>query len=914
MALEDTSKVVDIVEEEARTSSPAKNVDRWTAFFDSFQITKTKELSSGKKETVKNRPYLDQIKKMSSSKPYLYSTNFNEPAYNSMGEMGTLLFTVNYQDLVNARSDMFGIYEAEKSKKKKEDREQKILNIKILCYQIRNMWDTTKVQMKHAVWNLLKIHDKAYANLIGDPDKIIIAIHNFEITQPISDISSKDLDKFTRMELLIAQFDDQSSIETLSLAYQCIKCSEIIIIPANKKPPTKCINCDHANTYTEEKSMRKVRDFMYFIGQDTTDKMRLGQTIANSINISASEMPFVKSIYNVIEVGLYVAVNGIVRLAEGNTKSSLRSNAEFECVGIEILEEKSKYDQEIRALVERDIPPEQIDEHYAKLKRSYAPHLQGLTLPKEGLLIHAASGGSLRDRDGSTRLRGRMQTLLLGDTGQGKSELIHFHERLNRHNVPTTGSHISRVGLTASIKKIETIRGGEKIIRQSIDPGPYGTCKGGDVCIDEWDKVANKDIYQAVASAMDNFQVLHVDKNAAHATIAIDCGSVHAANPTTNSGKYDTNISVIDQTNFAYWLWSRYDLKFLFLSNRTDESRHMLWQHKAKTMERMVIESEYNAMTYDQYVKSRTKEHIDILDGDIYPIDYLIQELAYVREKYPDPALKPNSMAWIMMIRFWNRFNKQTIIPDSAAYTNGDKPQFVAALDERGQDSMIRIAKAVARLHRRNVVTTEDMKITMDLMRDSIQQFIPYVDLSTEEEQEDIAAKNMVNETMRAAMMFTTREMNQSILKFYYAFVKVLKAVHHEYFVKCDICHGKGVISDKIGYTPDSADKVNYCPGCRNRKGHYKKLSFNEYEKICIDSGTSVYTNDFFGLMKSIKFLKKDDAVTTTVYYKVPPEIPSLISPRMLEQVQKAINSMFGMDEAMIMEQRKLLVKEQRMK
>ena len=905
MTLEDpiSSKVIDEVEEEYRVSTPAKNIDRWVSFLDSFQVTKHEQ---------KSRPYLDQIKSMSSASSTIYQNRTEEASQKKEEQMmqeyegmGRVIFILNYQDLVHARADMFGTFTSERYKKK-EDKERRILNIKVLCYQIRYHWDSAQRSIKHAVWSILNKVDKAYAERLGDPEKIIIVVHNYEITKTIGNISSKDLDKFSRIEALIAQYDDQPSIEVLGVGWTCMKCAESIALPAGRKPPKKCLSCDHADVYTEEPGMRKVRDFMYFIAQDTADKMRVGQTAPNSINVSISEMPFVKSVYNTMEIGSYVALNGIVRLAESSSKTSIKSNAEFECVGIEILHEKNKYDKEIRELVEREIPPELIDEHYEKLKKSYAPHLQGLTVAKEVLLLHGASGGSLKDRLGGTRIRGRMNTLLFGDTGQGKSELFNFHMRLHKRSIPSLGSHSSRVGLTASIKKIETIRGGEKITRQSIDPGPYGMCRGGDVGIDEWDKVANKEIYEAVASAMDNFQVLHLHKNAAHTTIHVDCGSLHVANPTSGSGKYDTSLSIFKQTNFAHWLWSRYDFKILFLGNRTDEARHLLWQHKAKSMENMITENEYNTTTYDQFIKNRSG--VDMLEGEVYPFDYLVQELAYVIEQYPDPVFKPGSMAWIMMMQFWNRFNKISIIPETDIMENGEKSAFVPALDERSIDSMIRAGKASARLHRRNEVTTQDVSIVISLMRQTIKAFIPHVDLDAEAEREEQAAAKLINETIRSAMLFNTKELNDQILKFYYALVRVLKAIHQVYFNRCDTCNGKGFIAEKSGYIPSTVEKPLPCTSCHNTKGDYKKLSYAEFEKITVDTSTSVYCNDFFALLKRIGFLVKDDVVTTTVYYRIPKNITDIRSPKMLAIIQKAINAQFGVDEYSIAAQKKILV------
>jgi DNA replicative helicase MCM subunit Mcm2 (Cdc46/Mcm family) len=909
------SETVDIVEKEYRNSTEANNADRWTNFFDSYKVTRKVGVN---KDEVTEKPYVNQIKAMSTAKPYIYASGIIEMKSPELEQnkdetgMGRLIFVIDYNDLVRARSDIFDKHTSDKYKKK-EDKERRNISIKVLCYQLRNYWDDAKACIKLAVWKLLQRYDDKYATLVADPTRFVIVVHNFEITKTISEVSSNDLDKFCRFEVIIPQFDDQSSIELIETGYRCLECDNIIMRKVRKVPQT-CPACNHRDCYIEDSILKKARDFMYFTAQDTSDKMRLGQMIANSINVCVTDMPFVQSIYNIMEVGSYVGINGVIRLAE-NQKGTAKTQAEFECVGVEVITEKNKYDKDIRSLVEREIPPEQIDDHYDKLVRSYAPHLQGLMTAKEILLLQAAGNTSLRDIHGSSRIRGKMNTLLLGDSSMGKTELENFHVRLNRRSVPVLGSLASKVGLTASIKKIETIRGGEKITRQSIDPGPYGICRGGgDVCIDEFDKVGSKEHYEAISSAMDDHQMLYIHKNAAHTAIHVDCGSVHAANPISGNGKYDTNLSVFKQTNFAHWLWSRYDYKVLFLSKRTDESRHMLWQHKAKAMENMITEAEYNNTTYDQYVKKRISENVDILEGDIYPFDYLVHELAYAVEKYPDPVFKPNSMAWIMMMKFWNTWNTVSIIPDTDREDkNGDKNPFVAAVDERSINSLIRAAKSSARLHRRNEVSTVDMKKAMDLMRTTIKAFIPHVDIDDEAEKEYRSAEKLVNETIRQAILFNTKELNDKITKFYLALVKLLRKMHQDYFEKCYICKGKGIISERTGYIPDTLEETIPCNACHGFKGEYNKISVVEFEKACIDTSTFVYKDEYLSLLKNIGFLIKDrGAITSTVRYSI--GVSNLIAPNMLAKVEKAINNYFGLDEYAIAEQRKLLIKEQPLK
>lgn len=909
-------RVYDEVEKEFREwSYPSKFVDKWQEFFETYQnVIKVND------KTVIKKPFIEQIRRMSTATPYIYSQSQRDLVYDSDDldkqrtdrDVGRTIFVLDYQNLVNARSDIFDIHSS-LARKEGDDKQIRILTVKVLCYQIRNHWDAAKQCMKEAVFNVLQKYDKKYADVIGTANRLVIVVHNFELTQAMGEISSQHLEKFVRIEALVPAFDDQSSIEIFRTVWRCGSCQEITAPRPSRKAPSKCPFCDEKDTMTEDVSLREVRDYMYFIAQDTTDKLRLGQMIPNQRNVSVSDEPFVRSVYNILEIGGYIAINGIVRLSEGMKFSQTNKGVvEIECVGIETLTDKTKYSKRIRALVEREIPPDQIETHYDKLKASYAPHLYGLETPKEILLLSAACGDGWIEQGGSSKIRGAMTMLLLGDSGTGKSELANFHARLNIHSAMVLGSFSSGVGLTASIKKIETIRGGDKIIRNSIDPGPYGITRGKSayVVIDELDKVANPKIYEAISPAMDDFAMIYLDKNAAHTKIPVGCGSLHAANPITGSGRYDVSQSVFKQTNFATWLWSRYDWKVLFLSSKSDENRYLLWKHKAKTMNRMITETEYNNMDYQTYLNKRLEKEgiIGELDNEYYSFEYLQHELNYVIEKYPDPDLPTNSMPWLMMMKFWHRFNKISIIPDTAIDEHGDTAPFVACLDERSINAMIRAAKACARLHRSNIVTTTHMSKVLNLMRLTIKEFIPHLNLEELEEQAIRETKTLLNQSIRNALDYSSRQQLQQIAKFSQGLTKVMKAIHHGYFKPCKPCNGKGIISDKMGYSQDSAENPLTCHHCGGTRGEYKRIGYAEFEKVTVDTGVSVYCKDYFDLLVKTGFLVKDaKAVTTGVYYDIP---NSLITGLKIDKLQKQIDLLFGVDHESVQQQRKILVQE----
>lgn len=936
---DDDDVIVDSIKEEYSRSTQAVNVDRWVSFFNSYQTVNKSE--DGTQVNV-NRPYINQIKSLSTASPYIYHKEQQQQQQQQRkkgGEIGRVIFEVDYRDLVNARTDLFGIHFSDKhtSNNKKEDKDVRILNIKVLCYQIRNYWDDARSCIKHAVWKLLEIHDKRYAKqIVEDANKIIVVLHNFEINKSIYDISSRDLNKFVRIECLVSQFDDEPSIEVLRTCYKCIgilsesgvECGNTVY-QTIRNPPSKCQICEMKDSFVEVPEENTIRDFMYFEVQQTGDSLRIRQTLPTTKNVYVNDMYLVKSVYNVLEVGSLIALNGVIRLAETGTvrdkrtTSSTRTTAEIECVGIELLDEKSRFNKHILNLVEREIPPEMIDEHYDKLVRSFAPHLQGLETAKEILLLQQAAGPSLIQKRGSSRLRGNMNVLLLGDPSLGKSELLNFVVHLNSRSTMVTGKLASAVGLTGSIQRIEIVRGGNRIVRNVINPGPYGSVRGPGaiVCVDDLDKIDDTSVFDALASAKDDYQVVWIHKAMVHQKIAGDCGSLDAANPKSGSGKYDPTMSVFKQTNFPVWFWSRYDYKILFLETKSKESRHLYWEHKGETLKDMIPEDEYYNMDYKEYINDQLDKRGrgGELDSDTYSLDYLVHELAYVREKYRNPELKKGSMAWIMMQDFCDKYKEYSLIPpheiaENATVNNGgdNKSAEIPAIDNRSENGLIRAAKASARLHRRNEVTVIDMSIAKEKMKETILQFVPHISPDVERQNEVRATEVLLDKALREAIFVQHREQNERVVKLVLGLQKLMAKIHRDYFRPCDVCKGKGVISDKIGYSDDSAKQTMVCNRCHNRKGNYNKIGYSEFEKEAIDTGTYTYAKDYFKWLKDIGTLVKDSgAVTTAVYYRIIASAgTTIISPEMTKMIYQKMHEIFGIDEKQITMQKRLLIEE----
>lgn len=860
-------ELIDIVENRFNEQNESSLADKWRSFFLHFREAGV----DGDGNSILRKPYIEQITQMASASPLIYE---NQARLNK-DDTGRVIFQIDYKDLKYAQTDFLHLYEEEEDKEVLEEQEamnqdsisNREIEIKTLCYGVRNNWSMTKEAIKLAVMSILRRVKKNYAlALEKEKREIIVTLTNFELTKSLIDIGSQDLNKFVRIQGVISEFDDAPSIDIAEVGWKCRNCNNITST-RGRKPPTKCEACSE-KIFDEDPSRNKTDDFMYFVLQDPHELLKQGQLLPPSRNISITGTDLVKSIYNVVAIGKNVAINGVPRMTELIKGNSYVAQVEIECWGIELVHENIVYDENLRAQVAADIAPDEITDHYEKLKRSIAPHLEGLEPQKEAILLMLVGAPPLQQRGNSSKMRGDINILLLGDTSTGKTELLNFAHTVNRNSIYVQGQNATKVGLTAAIKSTEVLRAGTLIKKTSLSAGVYGMASkpGGLVCIDELTKVADDAHYEVMSSAMDDFATMYVHKSIAHTQIKVNCASLHAANPVTNSGKYDVTKDGPSQTNFHTWLWSRYDLKFLHLARRDEVSRHLLWQRKEKSFSQMEYDKSKEEGGFDQDgLKYTRKRKI----GDIFSIDYLAHEIQFLRENIlPYVKFETGKLPWITMMGFWNHYNAKNTTPTRDSLDRGEL-MYQPLLDERSINSLIRLSIASAILHRRMVVSQVDVSIAISLMRISISQFIPKIDDKDNELRSVASATVMLSEGLKSQVAAFNKEKMEFMQNFFRGMQKAMKWLHRRLFKPCQECKGTGTMLPESGLTnidvkalksgqyPDSAHIP--CHSCLGTRGSYDRFDWIAFQQYMAEAKVSVYTNTYFELMRKASVIEREE-------------------------------------------------------
>ena len=185
------------------------------------------------------------------------------------------------------------------------------------------------------------------------------------------------------------------------------------------------------------------------------------------------------------------------------------------------------------------------------LAKSIAPSIYGHDKVKEALVLQLA-GGCRKVRPDGVITRGDMHTLLIGDPGSGKSQLLKRISKVAPKARFTSGKGATAAGLTASVVKDEFLGG------WSLEAGTLVLANKGFAIIDEMDKMGKED-RSALHEALEQ-QSVSIAKANIQATLRCETTVLAAANP--KFGRFDPYDLVANQINLPPTLINRFDLIF----------------------------------------------------------------------------------------------------------------------------------------------------------------------------------------------------------------------------------------------------------------------------------------------------------------------------------------------------------------
>lgn len=522
-----------------------------------------------------------------------------------------------------------------------------------------------------AIYEVMRIENPEYAQQV---EKFFARIKRLpeDLHISIRDIRSKHIGKIISVEGIVTKISPVKQ-QLKEAVFKCKTCGYEIVIPQSDRgfeKPTHCPRCEEEGRKSSGFQLlinkSKFIDVQKFMLQEKPEELPPGQ-LPRSLEIIVYN-----DLVDSIRPGDRAVVTGFVRVSEDKrlTKNSPPIFHPFiEAIHIEVSTKES---------LDIEITPEDEKKILELAKRpdiedliinTIAPSIYGYREIKMAIALLLFGGVPKIYPDG-VRVRGDIHILLVGDPGTAKSQILRYVATIAPRGIYTSGKGATAAGLTAAVVREKST--GEFY----LEAGALVLADGGVACIDEFDKMENRDRV-SIHEAMEQ-QTVSIAKAGIVATLNARASILAAANPVF--GRYLHNRTLSENIDLPVTILSRFDLIFI-IQDRPNR--------------------EYDRQLAEYVLDFHRAVYPDILENTIPPT-LLKKYIAYAR-RYVRPRLTEEA--------------KQKIVEYYVAMrSKSEDPESPIAITPRQLEALIRLAEAHAKLSLKDVVTEADAQAAIDLM------------------------------------------------------------------------------------------------------------------------------------------------------------------------------------------------------
>ncbi|ABR56802.1 MCM family protein [Methanococcus aeolicus Nankai-3] len=509
---------------------------------------------------------------------------------------------------------------------------------------------------------LTNIYKETYEELFAEETNIthIFITNLLTSKKKLSEIGANDIGKLVEFECSIVQASKNKS-RTTEAEYLCFECGTKRTVKLDfwedpEKKKVSCPNCSNQRMTIDSKSRITFQELIVQQLEVSQD----GKQHTASLFLEDSE-PIYSGKLRVVAVP-------IEKYKKGTSVADIHLYAfgyeEIDNIDINITED------DIENIYKIAKDPEVIE----KLANYMLRETKGMDEVKKAIFLQQVKGVEKGDK------RRNLNILLITDPGVGKSTMMHQLKKLPNTKYATM-SGASGAGLIGGINKEKTEFGESWVVK----PGIYALADGGTVCLDEF--THNKEVMPYVHDAMES-QMAKITKMQNNLELPARCATLAACNP--KLGRYDSNLSVMEQVPIKPETLSRFDLIFPLRDVPDNEND--------KDILKFIIRSG------NEKIKG-TEKKIKI-NGVELSDELLIKYLHYVDENFK-PTISDEAEELII-----DYYLKMRELSKNGAIT----------ITTRQAESLIRLSEVVAKARLKNEVDTEDAREAIELMQFCLEQ------------------------------------------------------------------------------------------------------------------------------------------------------------------------------------------------
>lgn len=320
---------------------------------------------------------------------------------------------------------------------------------------------------------------------------------------------------------------------------------------------------------------------------------------------------------------------------------------------------------------------------------SMAPSIYGMTHVKTAVAL-SMMGGMMKMAAGKHRIRGDINTLVVGDPGLAKSQFLKYVEQTFPRAVYTTGKGASAVGLTAAVQRDENgqfcLQGGAMVLADD------GIC-----LIDEFDKMNDQD-RTSIHEAMEQ-QTISVSKAGIVATLQARCAVIAVGNPV--EGRYNATQTFAQNVNLSDPILSRFDVLCVIRDEADPLQDERLADHVVCSHVRSHPDADQNDKDTKPRLQPLTSQS-KLIDQDL-----LKKYIIYARQRVKPQVTEIDKEK---LATFYKEIRQE-------AFNSGGAP-----MTARHIESIVRLTEASAKIELRQHCEPKDLDFAIKIMLESFIQ------------------------------------------------------------------------------------------------------------------------------------------------------------------------------------------------